>query len=110
MSDERPQKRFRLGPDTGGYHDSVPFGDDYNIVHSHDIVSRRVGSTTHSAHTERLAQPDTSWDSTISWAPFDDPEYFLDPDGEGYDEVLEANVMDDVPIQPGLLRPKKKHL
>jgi hypothetical protein len=33
---------------------------------------RQVGSTTHTAHAERLAQPDTSWDSTMSWAPFDD--------------------------------------
>ena len=108
MADERPSKRQRAVLDTGAYHNTVPFGDEYNVIHSREIFQRQVGSTTHTAHAERSAQPDTSWDSTMSWAPFDDPNYALDADGTWYNDVLEANIMDDISPQEAPLPQKKK--
>ena len=108
MAHERPSKRQRAAPDTGAYHDNVPFGDEYNLIHSREIVQRQVRSTTHTAHAERSAQPDTTWDSTTSWAPFDDPDYALDADGVWYNDTLEAGVMDDISAQHVSLPQKKK--
>ena len=107
MSDGRPFKRQRA-PDTGAYHDTVPFRDDYDIIHSRETFQRQVGSTTHTAHAERSAQPNASWDSTTSWAPFDDPNYALDVDEGWYNDTLEADVMDDISTQRAPLPPKKK--
>jgi len=108
MADDRPSKRRRAAPDTGAYRDVVPFGDDYDVIHSREIVQRQVRSTTHTAHAERSAQPNTSWDSTMSWAPFDDPNYALDADEELYNDALEADVMDDISAQQTPLPQKKK--
>ena len=63
---------------------------------------------THMAHTECSAQPNTSWDSTMSWAPFNDPNYALDADEELYNNALEADVMDDISAQQTPLPQKKK--
>lgn len=108
MADKRPSKRQRAVIDTGAYHDAVPFGDEYNVIHSREIFQRQVGSTTYTAHAERSAQPDTSWDSTMSWAPLDDPNYALDADGTWYNDTLQADIMDDILPQQAPLPKKKK--
>ena len=107
MAEERPSK-CQCAPDTGAYHDAVPFGDDYDVVHSHKIFWRQVGSTSHTAHAECSAQPNTSWDSTTSWAPFNDPNYALDTDEGWYNDTLEADVMEDILAQQVPLPQKKK--
>jgi hypothetical protein len=105
MADERPSKRQRASETAGGaYHDTVPLGDEYNVIHSRETFQRQVGSTTYTAHAERSAQPDTSWDSTTSWAPLDDPNYALDADETWYNDTLEADIMDDISAQ----QPQKK--
>jgi hypothetical protein len=49
------------------------------------------------------------WRTTTSWAPLDDPGFGLDPDGDWYDEALDAHVMqDDPPPAIGLAESKKK--
>ena len=108
MADNRPSKLQRAAPDAGAYHDTVPFGDEYTVIHSRKFFQRQVGSTTHSAHAERSAQPDTSWDSTASWAPFDDPNYALDANGMWYNNTLEADIMDNISAQQAPLPQKKK--
>ena len=108
MADDRPSKRRRTAPDTGAYRDVVPFGDDYDVIHSRKIVQRQVRSTTHTAHTECSAQPNISWDSTMSWAPINNPNYALDTDEELYNDMLEADVMDDISAQQTPLPQKKK--
>jgi len=109
MADERSFKRQRgRALDTGAYHDAVPFRDDYDVIHSCETFQRQVGSTTHTAHAERSVQPNTSWDSTTSWRPFDDPNYALDADGGWYNDTWEADIMKDISAQWVPLPQKKK--
>jgi hypothetical protein len=93
MAQGRPSKRARVG---GSYRDSIPFQDDFSIVHAREGRLRRVSNNVRTAPTERLPQHDIdhAWNSASNWLPIDDPEYALEPDGEWYDDALEADVMD----------------
>jgi hypothetical protein len=47
-------------------------------------------TTTRSAHVI----PESRW-GTLTWEPEDNLEYALDPDGDWYDEAVEADVMEE---------------
>lgn len=101
----RPSKRQR--PDDGGaYHDSIPFLDDFHVVHAREGRLRRVArDTVWTAPAERSPQhtSDPTWTTATSWEPLDDHELALDPNGEWYDDVVSGEVMqadDDVPTVP----------
>jgi len=75
------------------YHDIIPV-NDYDTVFERQEVRRRVGTSVLSTTTSTRTATD-SWNSTTAWAPPDDPHYALDPDGNLYDEALEAEVMEE---------------
>ena len=76
-----------------GYHDSIPV-NDYDTVYEREEVRRRVGTSILSTTTSVQTTADT-WNTTTVWTPPDDPQYALDPDGNLYDEAVEAEVMDE---------------
>jgi hypothetical protein len=96
MAQGHPSKCARVG---GSFHDSIPFRDDFSIVHAREGKLVRVSNDVRTAPMERLRQSDVdhAWNSASSLLPIDDPEYALEPDGEWYDEALGADVM-DLPI------------
>ena len=93
MAQGRPSKRARV---RGSYCDSILFQDDFSVVHAREGRLRRVSNNVRTVPTERLPQHDIdhAWNSESNWLPIDDPEYALEPDGEWYDDALEADVMD----------------
>lgn len=105
----RPRKRPKLTTathhnsikSTGGfYHDRIPLEDDFEVF---NVCTVSSGPNHIPIETSKSFLPST-WTYGSSWAPDDDLEYALDPDDEWYDEVLEADVMDEV-IMP---KTKKK--
>ena len=94
----RPQKRPRLAAGTA-YHDQISVLDDFRAVHGREGRLLRVGNDILTAPASREVQfTSDSWQDASSWAPVDDPEYALDPDGEWYDEVVEMPVLHDEPV------------
>jgi hypothetical protein len=95
----RPSKRQR--PDDGGsYHETIPFLDDFHAIHA------REGRMA-----ERSLQhaSDKAWMTATSWGgPPDDPELALDPNGDWYDEMVDAEVMEQTDVNPVVALPKKK--
>ncbi|KDR70910.1 hypothetical protein GALMADRAFT_144380 [Galerina marginata CBS 339.88] len=107
MSESRPSKRQRA--EGGSYHDTVPIIDDYYTIHAREAEFRRVGNSYRLAPAlERSPQLDPIWATTESWAPVDDPEFSLDPDGAWYDEQVGADVMEEFDIPSVIAPPKKK--
>jgi len=97
MAQRRPSKRPRVG---GVIRDPIPLLDDYSTVHAREGRLLRVGNEVRTAPAECVPQreSDSTWNNATSWAPIDDPQYALDPDGEWYDEAVGCDVMaqDDV--------------
>ncbi len=107
----RPNKRIRIAQEGGSSYDFVPLAnDDYRDVHSRESSLRRLGTTVLTLQAPRVSQKSSEeWRTTTSWAPLDDPGFGLDPDGDWYDEALDAHVMqDDPPPAIGLAESKKK--
>ncbi|KAJ3500320.1 hypothetical protein NLJ89_g9853 [Agrocybe chaxingu] len=108
---KRPSKRRRIATEGGSYHTYIPFSlDDYSDVHAREGRLIRVGPKTTTALPARTVQKsDAQWRSVTTWAPLDDPEFALDPDGDWYDEAVEASVMEDkVTPTIDLSKPRKK--
>ena len=38
-----------------------------------------------------------AWNSVHSWDPPDDPDFVLDPNGDLYDDLVEGDVMEELP-------------
>ncbi len=87
----------------GSYHDRIPLENDFEVIKARTASS---GPNRMPIETATTILPST-WTFGSSWAPEDDPEYALDPDGEWYDEVLEADV-GDVLEEAEVEEPKKK--
>ena len=101
--DGRPAKRARTKAQST-YRDPIPLSNEYDIIYS-----REESTSLHSEPAKHVPHTDTdSWATTLSWSPPDDPTFALDPDGDWYDEVVESNIMDDVP--PVALTTKKKKI
>ena len=80
----RVKKKARLGVGTV-YRDQIDMLDDYHAVHMREGRLRKVGPDVRTAPAPREVQfTSDSWCLASSWAPDDDPEYALDPDGEWY--------------------------
>lgn len=94
--DPRPAKRLRSSINTS-YHDTIPLLDDYELVQAREGRLRRVGNNLRTAPLARTTHHETpSWTTATSWAPVDDSEFALDPgDGSWYNEVVEADVMEE---------------
>jgi hypothetical protein len=106
MAQGRPSKQTRVG---GAYHDSIPFQDDFSIVHAREGRLLHVSNDLQTAPAERSQhEADHVWNSASSWLPIDDPDYALEPDGEWYDEVLGADIMN--PAIPDPTAQKKKRI
>lgn len=105
MAQIRPSKRARFG---GVFHDTVPLPQDYSIIHAREGRLKRVGNSVLTATTERTVhhESDTTWATTKSWVPFDDPEFALDPNGDAYEEMLRRDVMEE--SDQGLPASKKR--
>lgn len=114
MDSSRPFKRARTGskrpsvPRSDAFHDQVPILQNFDVVHSTDGRLLRRGQTVLG---ERTAEPiPGAWEQFVTWEPPDDPEYALDPDGEWYDEVVEADVMQDGPEASAKVKPKRSRV
>lgn len=104
----RPAKKPRLAAGTS-YHDQVSVFDDFHAVHGQEGRLRRVGNDVLTAPASRDVQfTSDSWQSAAGWAPPDDPEYVLDPDGDWYDDVVEGPVVQQEPPSPPRKQRKKK--
>ncbi|KAF8069293.1 hypothetical protein FPV67DRAFT_1415377 [Lyophyllum atratum] len=100
-------KRKRPDLSKAAYHDRVVLEDDFEIIHSRDAQSRRVGNSSRVVESQRSPQRGrTSWLVGSRWEPEDDMELALDPNGDWYDEALDAPVMEDPPTHK--VQPKKK--
>lgn len=99
--DDRPAKKPRTSrPEV--YRDAVPVFQDFDTVLSTEAsVSRRGNLIQATRPPARTTEPVLGvWETVVNWEPVDDPEYALDPDGEWYDEALEADVMAEKPVKP----------
>jgi hypothetical protein len=106
MANPRPTKRQRPDPGTS-YHDPVPLiNDDFDTIHSREGRLKRVGGGIRTAALPRDPLPGASWNSVHSWDPPDDPEFALDPNGDLYDDLVEADIMN--PEEPSSSNPSKK--
>ncbi|PPQ81349.1 hypothetical protein CVT26_014500 [Gymnopilus dilepis] len=109
----RPHKRLRTRIAIEGGHNQtfIPLHTDtYLDVHSRDGHLRKLGSLITPAVVSRLVSTtNTNWSVMTEWAPPDDPEFALDPDGAQYDEVLISDVLKgDENTGPSLESAKKK--
>jgi hypothetical protein len=99
MANPQPTKRQR--PDAGTfYHDPVPLLNDefdFNTIHSHEGRLKRVGRGIRTAALPRDTHHGTSWNSVYSWNPPDDPEFVLDPNRDLYEDLVEGDVMEELP-------------
>ena len=104
---QRASKRQRTSRSTA-YHDPIPIGEDdaYHQVFHREGRLRRVGNNVLTATTSRNPVPltDHHWTSMSSWAPPDDLNYALETDGSGYENAVEADVMEEEPVV------RKKHM
>lgn len=100
--EQRARKRLRSSVG-GSYHDRVVDDDDYEIVHSREshLSSRGLLIETPRSPQRGL----TAWVVGEDWAPADDPEVGLDPEGDWFDEECEKDVTD--PPRPVPKRKKK---
>ncbi len=73
------------------YHDLIPLEDDFEVVEARTISCS--GPNGLAVETEQASYA-ASWNFGSSWAPEDNLDFALDPDGEWYDEALEADIAD----------------
>lgn len=92
MENERPLKRPRTSTHDV-FHDPVPVFQDYNMIVSMEGRVVRRGNTVLATSSIQTQPALGVWENVEAWEPVDDNEYALDPDGEWYDEALEADVM-----------------
>jgi hypothetical protein len=109
MAQHRPSKRARVG---GAYHDSIPFVNDFSLVHAREGRLLRVSNDVRTAPAERSPQHEAAdaWNDALTWLPMDDPDYALDPDGDWYDEALGGDVMSQNEATPVTIAQKKKRV
>ncbi|PPR04539.1 hypothetical protein CVT26_002506 [Gymnopilus dilepis] len=108
----RPSKRARTAAEGGSTRDILPLATDaYYDIHEREIRIRRTGlNTTASVPTAPFIQKtEEAWiAATSSWAPLDDPEYALDPDGLWYDDILDQDPLKEGQAVKTDDSPKKK--
>ena len=76
----------------------MPFDDDedYHSIYHREGRVRKAGNDVVTATTSRSVITDNNlWAAKASWTPQDDLNYALDDDGAGYDDAVEAEVMED---------------
>jgi len=95
---QRASKRQRTSRSTTSTHfDSIPFHEDeeYHQIYHREGRSRIAGEhATTSRTVTTVASNNELWAAKVSWTPQDDPNYALDEDGAGYDDAVEAEVME----------------
>ena len=94
---------FKRGQPRTGYHDHVENPNDYQVIHTQEAHVEKLRQ--HTVLTPRNPQRGTPWNLGNSWLPEDNVEFSLDPDGEWYDEAVDAPIMAAIPVQ---LVPKLK--
>jgi len=94
----------------GTYHDIIPVRVAQQVVHARDGQLRHVGQQhTHLiAPTERTPY-DPSWEDMTSWEPLNDADWFLDPNGDLYNDLVDADIFDENVTHVEEERTKKKH-
>ncbi|PPQ93609.1 hypothetical protein CVT25_001013 [Psilocybe cyanescens] len=106
-SKSNPSKRRRTGTKrtlhSHAYHNLLPVFADYDTIYSSEGATRTIGGTKHAAHVKAAGV----WEQVTSWAPPDDNNYALDPDGQWFDEAVEAEVMQE-PEPPPVVKKKKR--
>ncbi|PPR01605.1 hypothetical protein CVT26_013324 [Gymnopilus dilepis] len=107
MSATRPKKRGR--PTNNSYHDNVLLDDKYDHIYAREGKLRRVGDGFRPTHTQRnTLVDDVTWNGLTAWGPPDDTDYALDSNSELYDNLVEADVMQDDSTDAPAPKPKKK--
>lgn len=105
-----PAKCAKLGAyHQTSYHDTIPMFNDYSTVQSSEGVFRNIrGSSCATAiQVEHSSAVDVGdWNQLSLWSPPDDDQYALNPDGEQFNTVLEADVMKEEP--PPVRKQRKK--
>lgn len=93
MAKNRPSKRVHVGE---AHHDSIPFGDDFSVVHAQEGQLFCIGNNFLTAPAEHVPhhEADSAFNSASAWLPIDDPKYALDPDSGWYDEAVVGGMMD----------------
>ena len=107
MSDARSSKRQRV--DRGSHHDRVELTNDFEVINAREV--RVVEHGRLPRETPRSPQKGrTTWMTGVFWAPVDNPEFALDPDGDWYDIELNAPIADAAAFQdaPPVKIKKKK--
>ena len=100
---QRALKRRRTSH-RSSYYETVPIDDDddgdYSVVYHREAMPRRLGNEVVIGTSSRsVALDDNQWASKVTWAPQDDDNYALDPDGDSYDMAVEAEVMEEDDVQ-----------
>ncbi|KAG6822028.1 hypothetical protein H0H92_015595, partial [Tricholoma furcatifolium] len=93
------------------HHDRVALPDDFEVIHSRQAATIRVSNSSRVVETPRSPQRGrTTWNLGSNWAPDDDTELALDPDGELYDLAMESQVLEEPvdDVQPVRRRPHTK--
>lgn len=84
LAGQRAAKRQRLGAG-GSYRDRAPLGHDIEVVHSREAhLTTQRGFAVETPRSPQRGR--TTWSIGDSWAPLDDYEIGLDPNGEWHDE------------------------
>lgn len=89
---------------------SIPFDNDFNVIHTSEGTVRNVGGVISSVRENRSSQVvKGAWERMRSWDFPDDNEFALDKDGTLFNEAVEAEVMDEPPAVPLPVKKKKKN-
>ena len=99
-----PRRGDRVASHKSSYYETVPIDDDddgdYSVVYHREAMPRRLGNEVVIRTSSRsVALDDNQWASKVTWAPQDDDNYALDPDGDSYDMAVEAEVMEEDDVQ-----------
>lgn len=71
------------------YRDRIPLEEDFEVVQAR--TTSRV-PFNHVAADRRSFSVPSPWTAGSSWAPEENTEFSLDPNGDWYDEALEADI------------------
>jgi len=89
------------------YHDCIPLANDFEVVHAQQAREVHVGNLSRVVGGPRSPQRGrTSWTLGTSWVPEDNPNIALDPNGDWFNEEVEAPATADHPSHT--LHPIKK--
>lgn len=89
MSERSSRRRnARIG---GTYRDRIPLEEDFEVVQARTASRTTFSRTAVDLGSFSVPSP---WTVGSSWAPEENDDFSLDPDGEWYDEALEADVGD----------------